>query len=113
MKFVYIGEYPADGICKAWGCEFRPGDAVEIPPEYVARASNNRFFLKAEPSEAVTLAPEPEGKSADVTDSLPDLTKAELIDMADKAGVTIDKRWSASRIQQAILDAAAAIEQPS
>lgn len=94
MKFVYIGEYPPDGVSKAWGCEFRPGEAIEIPQEHVARASNNRFFLRAEPEVTVPGF------------EIADLSKAELIAIADKVGVTIDRRWSASRIQQTITGAA-------
>lgn len=94
--FFYIGEYP-DGKSDILAYDsflFSPGVSVELPEPFASKARGNRFFVEVDVSE-----PPPAVNPLE-------FSKPELIDMADKAGVRIDRRWSAERIAKAIMDAA-------
>lgn len=103
MKFQYIGEYPAGSSITAYGSYvFTPGASVELPERFAAKARNNQFFVAVEGEKALKIVARSEPEAED----LPEFTKTELIDMAEKAGVKFDKRWAAEKIKQAINDAA-------
>jgi hypothetical protein len=56
-----------------------------------------------DPAPAPVSEPPTEDQSASL--DLSKLSKADLADIAEKAGVTIDKRWGRARIEQALKEA--------
>ena len=87
MKFRYIG--PA-GSVSAFGVHFPYGEAVEVADRYAPKLAGNRFF-DAAPDDT---QPQPTGAGTD---------RASLIATAEKHSIQIDKRWSTSRIADAII----------
>lgn len=65
------------------------------------RNDDGSLFIEAE-ADAVVLAPEPEPEPEIDFDNM---TKADLIELADKLGVQIDRRWGRSRIEEALRSA--------
>jgi len=104
MKFYYVGEYPAGGVAKCWGHEFRRGDAVELPDEFAAKARGNRFFVE------VTGSPVDVPTAVEEEPTVNGMTKADLTALAEARGVRIDKRWNIEKIAAAIDVAAKALE---
>lgn len=129
MKFLYVGDYPDDAnTITAYGREFPRGVAVEVPEALVGKASNNHHFVAVlDPCGVdVTLTASADAKVAvieadgsksdvsedgtsDVSDDGKTLDKAALITKAEEFGITIDKRWSAARIADAIIAHAEAL----
>jgi hypothetical protein len=103
-KFIYIGEYPADGRSEAWGCVFTPGEAVEVPEQHVARARKNRFFVEATQQKADPVKLEAPAEPEQASDGkYAGFSREELIAQAEKSGVDIDKRWKTSKIADALI----------
>lgn len=106
-KFKYIGEYP-DGKTEltVYGVVFSPGAAVEVPHKFVGKARGNRFFEEVAepvaPVPAVEAAPEPDDVPP-LEPAAPVLTREELIAVAEKHDIKIDKRWTYAKISDAII----------
>jgi hypothetical protein len=103
VKFQYIGEYP-DETCQlsAYGVVFRPGESVEVPAQFEAKALGNRFFELAD--DEVEIEDEETANDLSANPFLAELStdKDALIAKAEAIGINVDRRWSASTITQKI-----------
>lgn len=102
--FRYVGEYPVGTTSlTCYGrYVFTPGAEIELPEPFASKARGNHFFEEVNGSE-----PERIGSAVvtgDLVVALPDgITKAELIEIADKYEIQIDKRWSFNKIAETII----------
>lgn len=115
MAFYYIGAYPEgkSDITAYGGYVFSDGVSVDLPEPMASKARGNRFFVEAFRVTSVgesDVAPVPEPVAVSI-EGPTEFSKAELIDMADKAGVRIDRRWAADKIAAAIMAAAQEINE--
>ncbi len=102
-KFKYIGEYPlGQSHLDCFGVTFRPDEIVEVPAKFIGKARGNRFFVACEAKPADELKAEPKTEPANGSPQL-GMTKEELIAKAEEFDIKIDKRWSASKIADAII----------
>ncbi len=86
MKFRYIGEESAPGSGESVVCgsiRVAVGGVFNAPAHQIGKLRNNPFF------EEVTETDQPEDAP---------VNKTEAVAFAERAGLDIDKRWSAGRI---------------
>lgn len=109
MQFRYIGEYPAGKISAVfWGHAFEARALTNVPDADADRFKRHPLFIEVADQASASGASEEASDGSATTfpenfaQSLP-TTKAELIEIAEKHGVDIDKRWGFDKIAQAII----------
>lgn len=96
MEFKYVG--PESGAVKCWGIEFKPGEAVEVPEPFIAKARANRFFEEVQNDPVPAQKTDPEWDY----DPFEGMSREALISTATERGVKIDRRWTDDKIAAAI-----------
>jgi hypothetical protein len=92
--FRFVGAFDAlTGTANVFGQTVKSGEIFELPGDRAAKADNNRFF------ERVTQAQETERGD---DDPLLKMERDDLIALAEKKDVKIDKRWGTEKIIEAI-----------
>ena len=74
-----------------YGIHFPRGEAVDVLDAFIVRKLRGNRFWSEVPEE-----PDPDTNEDGITD------KAELIAMAEAAGVEVDKRWGVARLRAAL-----------
>jgi hypothetical protein len=98
MKFKYLGgeSLPGSGVTVVFGdYKVSVGGTVELPTSLASKARNHPHFEAIEDAVKVVEAPAP-------VVAVTEPSRDELIAEAEKHGVAIDRRWSNTRIIDAM-----------